>query len=286
MNRKQVVISLLAVPFLGLLMALAGSQYSQLFNGYPIFAIGITVAFLINTLGFLPAYLLQTEKFYDLVGTSTYIVVTLLAFQLSEDMDVRGMLICTLVVIWAIRLGVFLFSRVHRVGKDDRFDDIKPDFLRFLNVWGLQALWVTFTAAAALVVITSTKRVPLGIFAYLGLAVWLVGFGIEILADYQKTQFRKQPENRHKFIQTGLWSRSRHPNYFGEITLWIGISIIALPVLQGWQWIALLSPVFVAMLLTKVSGIPMLQAKAEEKWGDQEDYKNYKANTPLLIPKI
>jgi steroid 5-alpha reductase family enzyme len=189
-------------------------------------------------------------------------------------------------VIWATRLGTFLFRRIRKAGKDDRFDDIKPSFIRFLNVWTIQGLWVTFTMAAALIAITSTNQKPLDIFAIIGLLVWLIGFSIEVTADAQKSRFNAKPENKGKFISSGLWSRSRHPNYFGEIVLWVGVAIIALPVLQGWQWIALISPIFVTLLLTRVSGIPLLEKKADQKWGGQEDYEEYKKNTPVLIPRL
>jgi steroid 5-alpha reductase family enzyme len=201
-------------------------------------------------------------------------------------MDARSIILWTLVIIWAFRLGVFLFRRIKKAGKDDRFDEIKPSFIRFLNVWTIQALWVTFTAAAALVAITTTTRKELGVFAILGLLVWAFGFAVEVIADAQKSRFNADPANRGKFIQTGLWSRSRHPNYFGEIVLWIGVAIIALPVLQGWQWVALVSPVFVTLLLTRVSGIPLLEKKADQKWGGQEDYEAYKERTPVLFPRF
>jgi steroid 5-alpha reductase family enzyme len=212
--------------------------------------------------------------------------VTLLALIFSPDIDGRSILLAALVIIWALRLGTFLFRRIQKAGKDDRFDEIKPNFLRFLNVWTIQALWVTFTVAAALVTITSANRKELDLFALVGLLVWVLGFAIEAIADAQKGSFSANPDNKGKFIQTGLWSRSRHPNYFGEITLWVGIAIIALPVLQGWQWVALISPVFVALLLTRVSGVPLLEKKADQKWGGQEDYEAYKKRTPVLIPKL
>ena len=123
-------------------------------------------------------------------------------------------------------------------------------------------------------------------FAIVGALVWLIGFVIEVVADAQKSRFNADPANKGKFIRTGLWSRSRHPNYFGEIVLWIGIAIIAIPVLQGWQWVAMISPVFVTILLTRISGIPLLQKKAEAKWGGQADYEEYKKNTPVLIPRL
>ncbi len=284
--------SLLIFPILiliGFLVALAGSQGGATLGGVPIFALVVALAFLIQWLAFLPAYLFQTEKFFDLTGSITYITVISAALcytRYTVPLDARSILAAALVSVWAVRLGAFLFSRIRKAGRDDRFDEIKPNFLRFLNVWTIQGLWVTFTAAAALVTITSTTRKDLDAFAVLGALVWVIGFAIEVIADAQKSRFNADPANKGKFIRTGLWSRSRHPNYFGEIVLWTGIAIIALPVLQGWQWVAMISPLFVTLLLTRVSGIPLLEKKADAKWGGQADYEAYKKNTPVLIPRL
>ena len=246
----------------------------------------MALAFLIQWLVFIPAYLQQTEKFFDLTGSVTYITVTVVAVLLAPEIDGRALLLLALVAIWAVRLGTFLFRRIRRDGKDGRFDALKPSFWRFLNVWTIQGLWVTFTAAAALVAITSTTRRELDLFALLGTLLWAGGFAIEVVADAQKNRFRADPANRGQFIQSGLWARSRHPNYFGEIVLWIGVAVIALPVLRGWQWIALISPLFVTLLLTRVSGIPLLEKRADEKWGGQAAYEAYKKRTPSLIPRL
>jgi steroid 5-alpha reductase family enzyme len=281
--------ALIAFPILvliGLLVALAGSQGGTMFAGLPLFALAVGLAFIIQWLAFIPAYGWQTEKFFDLTGSLTYISVSTLALIFSPNADGRALLLWALVVIWAIRLGTFLFGRIRKAGKDDRFDEIKPSFIRFLNTWTIQALWVTFTMAAALVAITSTTRQALDGFALVGFLVWAGGFAIEVIADAQKSRFSADPANQGKFIQTGLWARSRHPNYFGEILLWVGVAIIALPVLQGWQWVALISPVFVTLLLTKVSGVPLLEKKADKKWGGQPDYEAYKKTTPVLIPRL
>lgn len=281
--------SLIVFPILiviGVLVALAGSQGGATVAGIPLFALAVGAAFLIQWLAFIPAYSLQTEKFFDLTGSITYITVTIFVLVLGKGMDARSILLGALVIIWAIRLGTFLFGRIRKAGKDDRFDEIKPSFIRFLNVWTIQALWITFTAAAALVAITSATRKGLDAFAAIGLLVWIVGFVFEVTADSQKSRFNADPANKGKFIQTGLWSLSRHPNYFGEIVLWIGIAVIALPVLHGWQWIAIISPIFVTLLLTRVSGIPLLEKKADKKWGGQTDYEAYKKNTPVLIPRL
>ena len=287
-NRGSLIIFPILI-LIGWLVALAGSQNGATLGGLPVFAIVVALAVLVQWLVFIPAFIFQTEKFFDITGSITYITVTGVALcysRYSVPLDARSVLVAALVIIWAIRLGTFLFSRIQKAGKDDRFDEIKPNFLRFLNVWTIQGLWVTFTAAAALVAITSSTRKDLDAFAIVGVLVWLIGFVIEVVADAQKSRFNADPANKGKFIRTGLWSRSRHPNYFGEIVLWIGIAIIAIPVLQGWQWVAMISPVFVAILLTRISGIPLLQKKAEAKWGGQADYEEYKKNTPVLIPRL
>lgn len=283
---RNAFIAFIIVILLGILVAWAGSQNGIVVFGIPLFALSVGLAFFIQWLAFIPAYFLQTEKFFDLTGSLTYISVIIIAVILSAATDARSILLAALVGIWAIRLGSFLFGRIKKAGKDDRFDEIKPSFIRFLNVWTIQGLWVTFTMAAALVAITTINRKEVDWFAILGLLVWILGFAIEVTADAQKSRFNTNPDNKGKFIQTGLWSRSRHPNYFGEIVLWVGVAMIALPVLQGWQWVALISPVFVTLLLTRVSGIPLLEKKADKKWGGQEDYEAYKKRTPVLIPKL
>ncbi|MGD1992026.1 MAG: DUF1295 domain-containing protein [Anaerolineae bacterium] len=282
---RNALIALPVVILAALGIALAGSQGGASVLGIPIFALAVAVIFVIQWLGFIAAYLLQTEKFYDLTGSVTYISVTIMAVLLSPVVDGRSILLLVLVVIWAGRLGTFLFRRILKAGKDTRFDDIKVSFIRFLNTWTLQGLWVTFTLAAALAAITTATRRELGLFALIGFLVWCLGFGIEAVADAQKSRFRADPENKGKFIHTGLWAWSRHPNYFGEIVLWVGVAIIALPVLRGWQWVTLVSPVFVTLLLTRISGVPILERRADEKWGGQEDYEAYKERTPVLIPR-
>jgi len=282
---RNALVALPIVILIGLGLALAGSQGGASAFGIPIFAFSVGLAFLIQWLTFIAAYLLQTEKFFDLTGSITYISVTIIAVLLSPVVDGRSILLLALVVIWAARLGTFLFRRIRKAGKDARFDEIKPSFIRFLNTWTLQGLWVTFTSAAALAAITTTTRKELGLFALVGFLVWVFGFAIEATADAQKSRFRADPENKGKFIHTGLWAWSRHPNYFGEIVLWIGVAAIALPILRGWQWVTLISPVFVTLLLTRISGVPMLEKRADEKWGGQEDYEAYKERTPVLIPR-
>ncbi len=277
------VIVFLIITLIGLGVVFAGGQGGTQHGPLSVFLICGIWAFLVNWIGFIPAYLKQTEKFYDLIGAFTNSSTILIAAALSKPMSLRGIIVTVLVTVWAVRLGSFLFKRISRDGKDHRFDAIKPVFIRFLNAWTLQALWVILTTAAAVAVVTSGRDVPLGVFGYAGIAFWVVGFGIEVIADGQKKTFRANPANKGKFITGGLWSWSRHPNYFGEILLWFGVAVIALPVLQGWQYIVLVSPIFVYLLLTRVSGIPMLEASSDKKWGGQADYEAYKKHTSVLF---
>lgn len=265
-------------------LALAGGSQGVQFRGISVFALCTAAAFLINWLAFIPATIMQTEKFYDLVGSLTYLSVVGLAVLLSSGMDLRAILVASMVAVWAIRLGSFLFIRIHQDGTDDRFDEIKRSVPRFLFAWTMQGLWVIFTAAAALAIITSDQRLPLGWLGIIGALVWGCGFAIEVIADAQKRAFKRDITNRGEFIRHGLWAWSRHPNYFGEITLWAGIALMAIPVISGWQWVVMISPIFVYLLITKISGIPTLQKKAAARWGDDAAYQDYVRRTSRLVP--
>ena len=268
----------------GGLLALAGNRGSVEAGSMAVFGLCVAVAFLINWLVFFPSYAARTERYFDLTGSLTYLTVTALALVSSRDLDARAWLAAVLVAAWAARLGTFLFARIQRDGKDSRFDTMKHDFWQFLMTWTLQGLWVSLTMAAALAIITSSDRRELGAVGVVGVVVWAVGFVIEVVADRQKRVFRADPVNEGRFITTGLWSWSRHPNYFGEITLWTGVAILAVPVLSGWRWVVLISPVFVFVLLTRISGIPMLERRASKRWGDEPAFQDYTNNTSVLVP--
>ncbi|HEY5650714.1 MAG TPA: DUF1295 domain-containing protein [Acidimicrobiia bacterium] len=280
---RRSVIGIAVAVTIGALVAWAGSDGSTVVGSVPVFAVCGALAFAINWAVFIPSNAAKTERYYDLTGSLTYLTVTLVAVLLSDDVDARAVIVAIMVVVWAARLGTFLFRRISRDGRDGRFDEIKIAPIRFFMTWTLQGLWVLLTAAAALAIITSSERQVLGWLAFVGIAVWVAGFAIEVVADQQKSAFKQDPSNHGRFISTGLWAWSRHPNYFGEITLWIGVAIVAVPILSGWRWAVLISPVFVFLLLNRVSGIPMLEKRADERWGSEPDYERYKQSTPVLI---
>jgi steroid 5-alpha reductase family enzyme len=282
--QMKATVSLVIVAVLASLFTFALANNSASFAGLPVAVWVIGLVFLVQWLAFLPAYALRTESFFDLTGSLTYIAAAIGALLLLGRFDLRSIIVVVLVFLWAARLGSFLFRRIKRDGKDGRFDEIKQSWLRFFNVWSIQGLWISLTAGSAFAVIFSPKVVGFDGFLLVGVLVWVLGFCIEVIADKQKGAFRSQTENNGNFIQTGLWAYSRHPNYVGEILLWLGIAIVAVPVLEGWSWVALISPLFVYLLLSRVSGVPMLEARADERWGEDPEYQKYKANTPVLWP--
>ena len=284
MSNAASILSILACLALGAIVALAGSLGSITFNGLPSFALAASIGFILHWLIFIPSYIYQTEHYFDLIGSISYISIVLFTFLALNNLDIRSILIGLLIMVWAVRLGSFLFVRVKRDGKDNRFTVMKTKFWWFLFTWTIGGLWVFITMAAGLAAMTSAKVIPLGWYALIGIVLWLEGFIVEVVADHQKTRFRSKKENRDKFINEGLWTLSRHPNYYGEITLWLGIAFIAFPVLQGWQLLTLISPIFVYILLTRISGVNMLERRADKKWGDDPEYQLYKETTSSLIP--
>ena len=254
--------------------------------GWPTMSVLALGAFGIQWLAFIPARVLQSERFYDLTGSITYIAVTLVAISVATTPSGAQWLIAIMIFLWAGRLGSFLFRRIHAAGGDQRFDHIKVSSSRFFVAWTLQGAWVVMTSCAALTAILSAEQPPVGAIYVIGAVMWTTGFAIEVIADRQKSRFREDPGNEDQFISAGLWARSRHPNYFGEILLWAGIAVMAIPYLSGTQWVVLLSPLFVYALLTRLSGIPTLARRGQELWGDDPSYQAYLANTPRLLPRL
>ena len=246
----------------------------------------VILAFLIQWMAYIPAYVFQTEKFYDLTGSLTYLSVIWYALILASsdfaNANAANIVIVLLISLWAVRLGSFLFMRIHKDGEDKRFRTIKPSATQFFMTWTLQGLWVSLCSMCALTAISSDGGVVVNAMFYFGLGLFVLGFSTEIVADNQKSKFRSFSENRDKFITTGLWAKSRHPNYFGEIVLWTGIATMSFSSLEGWQYLTLISPIFTYILLVYVSGVRMLEARADKKWGDNDDYIKYKSETPVL----
>ena len=249
----------------------------------------LVMIFIIQWIAYIPAFIFKTEKFYDLTGSLTYISAILFALystKSAQGFDLGSLIIGAAIIAWAVRLGSFLFRRIRKDKKDGRFDSIKTSFSQFFMTWTLQGMWVFICSSAALVAIANPTGVVINSVFMLGLALFVLGFVVEVIADNQKTAFRSIPDNKDAFINEGLWARSRHPNYFGEITLWTGITVMGISTFEGMNYLAVFSPIFSYLLLVYVSGVRMLEYRGHKKWGHLDEYNNYKKNTPKLIPKI
>ena len=282
-----VVISVLIITSF---IVIAVDDNSVSLNDYSAVLYSAAICLGIQWLAWIPASLAKSERYYDLTGGLTYLTVvgfTLWAGSQSESPSARELIVSLLVMIWALRLSSFLYLRIHRTGKDGRFDRLKTSPIRFLVPWTIQGLWVFLTMIVVIVINSQAESAPeLGIWDAIGLLIWLLGFSIEVIADNQKSAFNANSENQGKWIDSGLWSYSRHPNYLGEIMLWTGIACFGISCFSGMERLAWISPIFIYLLLTKISGVPILDRRGLEKWGDQPEYHKYREETPTLLPRL
>jgi len=191
-----------------------------------------------------------------------------------------------LVTAWGIRLSTYLFIRILRTGKDKRFDGIREDTPKFASFWLLQAVSIFVILLPTTYILLKPIQMELSILAIVGMILSILGILIEGFADYQKFVFKNEIKNKEKWINTGLWKYSRHPNYLGEIMMWVGIFIFAIPYLTDLSWLTVISPLYILILLLFVSGVPTLEKKDDERYKDNKEYMEYKKNTGILLPKI
>jgi steroid 5-alpha reductase family enzyme len=241
------------------------------------------LSFIFHWLLFIPAFIFKTEKFYDLTGSLSYITIILYVLISSKDgiSNFGSIILSCLIIIWTLRLGTFLFLRIKKAGEDKRFREIKKSFSWFFMAFTVSGMWVSICALCALTGISN--GIELNVVTHVGILLFVIGFVLEIIADTQKSNFRKNNDNKDKFITTGLWKYSRHPNYLGEIILWIGVAIISYSSLELNQLFTLVSPIFTYLLLVYVSGINLLEKSGQKKWGSLNEYKEYKRKTPRLF---
>lgn len=243
----------------------------------------LLIAIGINVLMFIPAYFLKTDKLTDISYAVTFVVVAAYG-MLAGGYTLPSLLIVLMVFVWSARLGGYLLVRIKKIKRDKRFDGMRESFWRFSRFWLLQGLTVWVVLLPSLLFFQNVPK-ALPAIACLGIWIWLAGLMIEGIADQQKYAFINDPANKGKWIETGLWKYSQHPNYFGEITLWFGIYIYALFGLSLAQsLVALLGPAYITMLLIYVSGIPLLDKAAQKRWGDNEQYQAYRKRTSKLVP--
>ena len=235
---------------------------------------------------FLVSVIFKTDLFFDFIGSGTFFLIVFWSLISSPNIDSNKIIISLLILLWSLRLGYFLTSRRVSHGKDKRLMKIFNSPGGTFMAWNIQGFWIFCCLLSSLNSIYSENIFKFGLLQWSGLLLWIIGFLIEVISDEQKKVFNKINTNKSHFISSGLWSISRHPNYLGEIILWLGIFIISFTYLENWSYLSVISPISIIIILRFVSGVPQLEKNAIKKWGDNKEYKKYKDKTPVLFPKI
>ena len=238
----------------------------------------------INLLMFIPAYKYRTDKLTDISYALTFVAVAVYSL-LQKEISASKIVLFIMILIWAGRLGIYLLVRIRKIRRDDRFNEMREKFWNFLGFWILQgsSVFIIFIPSALFL---QSEETSLSLASILGIAIWSLGFLMESVADYQKFRFKLKASNKNKWVNVGLWKYSRHPNYLGEILVWVGIFVFVFSSLNTSQlFVSFLSPLFITVLLLFVSGVPLLEKSYFLKWGNNKEYSNYKASTGKLLPK-
>ena len=246
-------------------------------------ALSFMVALAVNGAFFAVAAARRTDVVTDLSYSLTFALLAIVLLFMGAREPVQ-LVASLLVLLWAIRLGSYLFRRILRMKVDHRFDGMRDEPLRFARFWLLQAITVAVVMLPVSYLLDRDHPPGFGAWAAAGAAVWLAGLLIEAVADAQKSAFRAKEENRGRFVASGLWRYSRHPNYFGEMLVWWGLFVYAVPVLHDAAFAVVAGPVYITLLLLFVSGIPLVERSADEKYGGDPAYRDYKRRTSILVP--
>ena len=241
------------------------------------------VVFLYMTFVFILALVKKDNSIVDVAWGIGFILVALLNFFLDSTFTFRSVLVTGLVIVWGTRLAVHIYLRNRGKGEDFRYAQWRKD-------WGKAVVWRSFfqifmlqgflllIISCPIMLVNQSEAGGLTALDIAGVAVWLIGFLFEALGDYQLRAFKKKPENKGKIMSQGLWRYTRHPNYFGEVSCWWGIFLIALSIEKGWT--AVISPLVITFLLLRVSGVTML----EKKYAGNEEFLEYARRTSPFIP--
>ena len=246
--------------------------------------ITLIISILIQAIFFLFAATFKTDKVTDLSYGLGFIFLVVYLLMSNDSAGVVQSVISIMIILWGLRLIIYLFQRILMIGKDKRFDGIRENFWKFFQFWLFQAIAVWVISLPSSIIISKNILPEYSVLLYVGATIWMLGIITEGFADSQKFNFKNDPKNKDKWIETGIWKYSRHPNYFGEILCWWGIYFISLPYLTGFEHVAIIGPLFITFLLLFVSGIPPLEKKYNEKYKNDPSYQNYKNRTSLLLP--
>lgn len=241
----------------------------------------LILVFAVQAFCFIFASVFQTDKLTDFAYGMTFVLLASI-FLLQAGENTLSWILCSCIILWGLRLSGYLFVRILKIGKDERFDGRRENFWRFAFFWIFQAIVIWVILLPVIVAVQSSAQ-P-GVLSYAGVAVFLFGLVYETIADAQKFQFRNRPENKGKWIESGLWKYSRYPNYFGEVVLWWGVFLIAIPALSAVAWFTIAGPICITFILLKVSGIPLLEEGHKKRYGKNPAWLAYAKRTSTLIP--
>ncbi|XP_072971982.1 uncharacterized protein [Typha angustifolia] len=242
----------------------------------------VTVGY--QLLFFIITALLKFDKVTDFAGSTNFVILAILTLAVKGAWHFRQVVLTALVVVWGLRLGLFLLMRIMNWGEDRRFDEMRNNLGKLAVFWLFQAVWV-WTVSLPLTIVNASDRNPsVKPQDFIGWIMWGVGIFIEATADQQKLIFKNSPVNKGKWCDAGIWKYSRHPNYFGEMLLWWGIFVASTPILGGAEWLVIFGPIFLTLLLLFVSGIPLLEESADKRFSSVPEYRAYKNTTSPLIP--
>jgi len=246
--------------------------------------LALIISLIIQIIFFSIAASLRTDKVTDLSYGLSFILISWIIFLIKQQFSVFNIILLMMITFWGIRLITYLFIRINKIGKDKRFDGIRENFAKFAVFWTFQAISIWIILLPATISLSNQVNNKKVVLSFIGLFIWGIGLLIETTADWQKFVFKNDPKNKGKWISTGIWKYSRHPNYFGEMLCWWGIFIFVLPNFSGLQYLSIIGPLFITFILLFVSGVPILEKKYELRYKDNPNYQKYKQRTNLLVP--
>ncbi|MGQ0735518.1 MAG: DUF1295 domain-containing protein [Acidobacteriota bacterium] len=244
-----------------------------------LFTLGISL--LIQAAFFAFAATLKTDKVTDLSYGLSFVLIALVLLAQGHAAETAPLALAMMVIVWGVRLAGYLLFRIVQMGRDARFDGVREDFWRFFRFWLFQgiAVWVIMLP----VIVWFVEPGPWNTLMGVGALIWAVGWLMETVADAQKFAAKRRPGGASRWMDTGLWRYSRHPNYFGELLVWWGLFVFVAGDLRGAQWLSMAGPLTITFLLLRVTGIPTLEASARRKWGDNPAYQAYRRRTSRLM---
>lgn len=237
---------------------------------------------LLNLIGFWIAFMRQTDSLTDLTYCLSFLVGIWIAYSMNPT--IPNLIVAVAITLWACRLGLYLAYRVHVVGGDLRFDPIRNSILLFGSFWLFQAISVFIILLPFTLIFPIMDNIN-PFYLMTGLTTFMFGFILETIADIQKFKFR-QKADVSSFCDEGLWKIIQHPNYLGELICWWSLNFILIPYLSGWLWIGICGPLWITLLITRISGIPPLQDSWKKKYGHLSSFQEYQKLTPRLIPRL